>query len=134
MARFSKKSKDKLDTCDVRLQDLFQRIVEDYDCVVLEGARDPIRQIGLYNEGKSKVKHGKHNFFPSLAIDISPYPIPKNWGEGDHKELAKFYHFAGFVLAKANSLGILLRWGGDWDGDGDFSDQTFDDLIHYEIL
>jgi hypothetical protein len=26
-----------------------------------------------------------------------------------------------------------LRFGMDWDGDLDFSDQTFDDLVHFEL-
>jgi hypothetical protein len=30
-------------------------------------------------------------------------------------------------------MGIGLRWGGDWDSDKDFSDQNFDDLVHWEL-
>jgi len=44
-----------------------------------------------------------------------------------------FYHFAGFVLGIAAVMGIELRWGGDWDMDDDLHDQTFNDLVHFEL-
>jgi peptidoglycan L-alanyl-D-glutamate endopeptidase CwlK len=30
-------------------------------------------------------------------------------------------------------MGIKIRWGGDWDSDGDINDNRFDDLVHVEI-
>ena len=27
----------------------------------------------------------------------------------------------------------VLKWGGDWDNDGDFDDQTFNDYPHWWI-
>ena len=32
MPRFGKKSQEKLNTCDPRLVELFERVVEDFDC------------------------------------------------------------------------------------------------------
>lgn len=133
MPFFSSASKQKLVTCDYRLQLLLNVVIRKYDCIVLEGYRSPERQAILYEEGKTKVKKSKHNSDPSLAIDVCPYPIPKEWGESDVKELAKFYHFAGYLLGLAEMLNIPLRWGGDWDNDKDFGDQNFDDLVHFEI-
>ncbi len=37
------------------------------------------------------------------------------------------------MLAAAHDLGIELRWGGDWDRDAEFDDQTFNDLPHFEL-
>ena len=71
--------------------------------------------------------NGKHNQKPSLAIDVSPYPI--NW-----RDTKRFYYFAGVVKAAAYSLGLNIRWGGDWDSDNDFNDQTFMDLVHFELI
>ena len=34
-------------------------------------------------------------------------------------------------LGKA--MGVNIRWGGDWDSDGDINDNKFDDLVHVEI-
>lgn len=70
-------------------------------------------------------------------MDVAPYPI--DWGtegsaEERRKALARFYHFAGYVLAVADAQGVGLRWGGDWDGDQTFTDQAFDDLVHFELL
>jgi len=134
MPSFSKKSDNKLKTCDIRLQLLFNQVVRNYDCSILEGHRSKERQKELYNDKKTKVKHSKHNESPSLAVDVSPYPIPDNWGDGNDKEKAKFYHFAGFVKGYAISNNIKIRWGGDWDSDNNFNDQTFDDLVHFELI
>ena len=79
----------------------------------------------------------QNNQQPSLAVDVVPYPI--DWGEAGtesekRKAIARFYHFAGYVLRTAEKMDISIRWGGDWDGDKDFSDQSFDDLPHWELL
>ena len=40
-------------------------------------------------------------------------------------------------MGLAKAMSIPLRWGGDWDGDtllsGRDPDQTFDDLVHFEL-
>ena len=81
--------------------------------------------------------NSKHNAIApkkSKAVDVSPYPIPDKWGEKNFKELAKFYHFAGYVKGIADEMSIAIRWGGDWRDDGDFVENSFDDLLHYEIF
>ena len=48
--------------------------------------------------------------------------------------LIRFYDFGGYVVGAAHRLGVPIRWGGDWDQDHDvFDDQTFQDLVHFEI-
>lgn len=130
MPTFSKSSSDKLSTCHYDLQKLFDKIIENYDCTIIEGNRSIERQQELYNEGKSKIdgtnKKGKHNYEPSFAIDVSPFPI--DWCDRE-----RFYHFAGYVKGIADSMGIKIRWGGDWDSDNSFNDQSFDDLPHFEL-
>jgi peptidoglycan LD-endopeptidase CwlK len=129
MPHFSDRSISNLATCDRRLQRLFQRVVQDFDCTVLEGHRDKDRQNQVLEEGKSQVRwpDGKHNTMPSLAVDVTPYPIV--WDDRERQTL-----FAGFVLATAKAMGIDLRWGGDWDNDTEVRDNRFDDLIHFEIV
>ena len=41
--------------------------------------------------------------------------------------------FGSFVRGVAYKMGVEIRWGGDWDGDFDLKDQTFMDLVHFEI-
>ena len=33
----------------------------------------------------------------------------------------------------AKQMGINIRFGGDWDSDGDTKDNNFDDLVHVEL-
>jgi len=128
MPAFSSRSKKQLETCDSRLQDLFNEVIKHYDCTILEGHRDEATQNEYYRTGRSKLKYpnGKHNTLPSKAVDVAPYPI-------DWEDMDRFYHFGGFVLGMAASMGIKLRWGGDWDGDKSFKDQTFHDMPHFEL-
>lgn len=134
MPNFSKTSQQRLNTCHENLQRVFNEVIKNYDCTILVGYRTPEEQANCYKTGKSKLKYGHHNNFPATAVDVSPWPISKEWGAKDWKERAKFYYFAGFVKATAQSMDIKLRWGGDWNDNKDFSDQTFDDLVHFELV
>jgi peptidoglycan LD-endopeptidase CwlK len=129
MSSFSEKSCSKLATCDPRLQRVFEVVVREFDCTILEGHRDQERQDRMVEEGKSQVRwpDGKHNTVPSMAVDVTPYPIA--WDDRERQTL-----FAGYVLATAKALGVELRWGGDWDGDTEVRDNQFDDLVHFELV
>ncbi len=139
MPQFSVNSIERLKSCHHSLQQLFFAVILDYDCTVIEGYRSPQRQLELFNKKLSKVKYGKHNQVPSMAVDVAPYlpgrgiPWPAYGSDTYHKDINQFYHFAGFVEARARELNLNLRYGGDWDRDHNLSDQTFDDLVHFEI-
>ena len=128
MAKFGKTSKKRLKTCDERLQSLFNEVVKVFDCSILVGHRGEEDQNKAYKEGNSQVKwpKGKHNKKPSSAVDVAPYPI-------DWEDRERFSYFAGFVKGVAWRLNIPIRWGGDWDGDTELSDNNFDDLVHFEL-
>jgi len=137
--KYSNISKSRLSTCDERLQRVFNEVIKGFDCIILVGYRNQEDQDRAFAQGKSKVKfpNGKHNKQPSEAVDASPFPViwpdrnkdPKRYV----KTVARFYLFAGYVIATARQMGIHIRWGGDWDGDFDIFDQTFDDLCHFEL-
>ena len=128
MPRFGKRSKERLATCDTRLQEVFNEVIKYVDCSILEGHRDKERQNQLYIEGKTKVKYpnGRHNSSPSNAVDVTPYPV--DWADRERQTL-----FAGFVIGIARSMGITLRWGGDCDMDFQVMDNRFDDFPHFEV-
>ena len=128
MPKFGKKSKERLATCDEKLQKIFNEVIKYVDCSVLEGNRNEERQNKLYDEGKTKVKfpNGRHNRYPSKAVDVTPYPV--DWKDRERQTL-----FAGFVLGVASQMGIKVRWGGDWDQDFEVQDNKFDDFPHFEI-
>ena len=104
MASFSNKSQANLATCDERLQEVFERVVEYFDCTVLEGHRGEDRQNQMIAEGKSQLgwPNSNHNNSPSSAADVAPYPI--DWSNRD-----RFTYFAGYVMGTAQSLGYPLR-------------------------
>jgi len=121
------KSRANLSTCDPILQAVFNAVDQFIPLRVIEGHRSPERQKQLFEEGRSKVLVGKHNTNPSEGADVAPLPV--NWKDTD-----RFYYFAGFVIGMASSMGYKLRWGGDWDRDHELNDQTFMDLVHYEVV
>jgi len=159
MPSFGKSSHERLQTCHPDLVKLFEKVVEKYDCSILEGVRSLERQTELFETGRSKTMKSKH--LPnvkfggvSLAVDVVPYPI--QWGEKEQKAIieavknrelktinkhlneyknamARFYNFAGYVKGLADSMGIELRWGGDWNSNNKFDDQNFIDLPHFEL-
>ena len=128
MPRYSKRSKERLASCDERLQNVFNEVIKHVDCSVLEGHRSKERQNKLYDEGRTKVKYpnGRHNTNPSKAADVTPYPV--DWEDRERQTL-----FAGFVIGIARGMGYRIRWGGDWDMDFQVMDNRFDDFPHFEI-
>lgn len=128
MPKFSEQSMKKLKTCDYSLQELFREVVKGFDCTIITGHRLEADQAELYRTGLSKLQYpdSKHNAIPSEAVDAAPYPI--NWND-----TKRFYFFAGYVKGIAEAMGINIRWGGDWDSDTEVQDQTFNDLVHFEL-
>jgi len=61
MAKFSKRSKDKLITCHPKLQTLFHEVIKNYDYTIIEGHRSNKRQDDLLHQGKSKLKQDEVN-------------------------------------------------------------------------
>lgn len=129
MYKYGKKSLANRATLHHDLQRVVDEIIKRRDCSILVGHRTKEDQDDAFRRGLSKLKwpNSTHNKTPSEGMDISPYPI--NWND-----TKSFYHFAGYVLGVADSLGIKLRWGGDWDSDQDLNDQTFMDLVHFELV
>ena len=123
-------SNRRLSGCHLDLQLVFNRVKRRFDCRVLEAGRGEIKQNKYYYAGKSKVRYpnSKHNARPSEAVHVVPHPFP-GW-----KNIVAFYFFAGYVIRVAEELGIEIRWGGDWNRNKIMNDQTFMDLIHFEVV
>ena len=124
MPRFGKRSKERLKGVDERLVNVANELVKIMDCTVLEGLRTKERQSKLIAEGKSKTKYSKH--IEGKAIDIAPYPI-------DWEDRERFHYMGGMARGIGHALGVTVRWGGDWDSDGEVKDNNFDDLVHIEL-
>jgi len=125
---FSETSKRRLATCDQRLQAVFNAVILYRDCSIICGHRTREEQEAVLAAGKSKAGwlESPHNYEPSYAVDVMAFPI-------DWHDDVRNAHFAGFVLGVAQSHGINLVSGIDWDRDGQVSDTRFFDYPHYEI-
>lgn len=126
---FSDRSKKALNTCDPKLAAVLEEAIKLKDFTVLEGHRNRERQQKMFRDGKSKLQwpNSKHNGIPAKAVDIAPYPI-------DWNNLREFDYLAGLVVGIGAEMGIKIRWGGDWDKDGELSDNSFNDLPHLELV
>jgi peptidoglycan LD-endopeptidase CwlK len=130
--RFSAPSEYNLSTCHPKLQRLIrllaQRVPRSMDFSVICGYRNEADQESAFKAGRStkRFPDSSHNVMPSVAIDLAPHPV-------DWKDLARFAKLAGYVQAVADDLGIEIRWGGDWDGDGRTLDERLFDAPHFEL-
>jgi peptidoglycan L-alanyl-D-glutamate endopeptidase CwlK len=131
-------SRSRLETVDPLLQEVFQRALNLglIDITILQGVRSRQLQDQYYREGKSKVRwpNSKHNVKTpeekSKAVDAGPYVEGKASYAHTH-----CCYLAGIVQAVARSMGVEIRWGGNWDMDGEpITDQDFQDLVHYELV
>lgn len=128
MYKFGSRSKREIDTLHPDWRPVLAKAIRIMDFSVLQGTRSQEEQDMLYRKGLSKLMYpnSKHNSYPSLAVDVAPYPI--DW----HDHLA-FGHLAGIIRSCAHDFGHGVRWGGDWDGDGESNDQRFMDIGHFEL-
>lgn len=135
MNYFGQKSSKNLNECHPDLIKIFKEVIKHVNCSILEGQRSQDEQDNLFYAGKSKLKFpdSKHNKTPSMAVDAVPYPI-------DWNDKKRFYYFGGMVLGiskilyNKGEISHKVRWGGDWDNDNTFKDQTFHDLPHFELM
>lgn len=136
MRRWSRHSQLVHDQLHPRLQTLVTRLRDEVADITLVypfgGYRDAQTQAALVEAGASTLRwpDSKHNKYPSQAVDLQPYPRPveeeKLWGA--------LGYLAGRAFGIAKEEGFDIRWGGDWNGDGDLTNQNFDDLFHIELV
>ncbi len=108
--------------------------VMDFSCS--EGGRDEAKQTWYYASGRTRSgpiitykewPDGNHNDEPSRAVHFRPYPL-------DWEDLARFRILSGLIRGAAAELSVPIKWGGDWDRDGQVKDNNFNDLAHYELV
>ena len=135
MPKFSIKSSSKLATAERDLQTIMNAAIKQVDFTIVYGHRTIEEQQALYDKGRKDKNNivtycdgvenkSRHNYYPSKAIDIVPYP--EGW-----KDERRFNYVAGVIMATAEHLrnnGVIesvLEWGGNW--------KTFKDLPHFQI-
>lgn len=108
------------------------------DFSVIEGVRTLEKQKEYVANGVSKTLNSKHLIQPDgngHAVDLYPHPINmEKVNKGDAREIVRFGLLAGLMISVAKSKGIIVKWGADWDLDGETLDHSFFDAPHFELV
>lgn len=100
------------------------------------GVRTKQEQAALYAQGRTKpgpivtwTLNSRHLPGPDSlgrAVDVAPAPV-------DWNTPSKFDAIADAILTAAKELGIEVRWGADWDQDGNPRERGESDSPHFEL-
>lgn len=147
MPSFGNSSQKRLATAHELQQRLWNEVIKYIDCSIICGERTEKEQNDLYAKGRDKngniinraevvtnAKFGEstHNESPSLAVDAVPFP--EMWASKSAFFKLKDIVFREWYKIPLSIRGEYeLRWGGDWDKDGDYNDQKLIDYPHWEI-
>lgn len=119
MPKFGKKSLEQREMLCKDLRRLVDEVIKYYDFSIVCSHRGQEEQQKEFNEGDSKAHFGQsaHNYNPSFAVDVYPYPVPQKQVNGfvvlddDSKEWEKM------IFAFKNAaikLGINITCGIDF--------------------
>lgn len=139
MFKFSTRSENNLAGVHPQLVKIVRRALElsPVDFAVIEGVRTRQRQAELYDQGRTKpgnivtwTMNSRHFVNTDTgyghAVDILP---ATGWGD-----------FAGFdavnkaMQQAASECGAVVRWGADWDQDGNPREKGENDSPHWELV
>tara|TARA_R110000772_G_C13307950_1_gene439560 strand:+ start:4263 stop:4709 length:447 start_codon:yes stop_codon:yes gene_type:complete len=145
--KFGNGSLEKLGTAHTDLQRIFTLAISrsKVDFGITEGHRSIERQKSLFDMGRSKIdginKKGKHNYAPSMAVDIYIYHPDLATRRKLAYNTVHLAYVAGLVdsvaaeLLERKLITHKIRWGANWDSDGIIAlDQSFDDYPHFELV
>ena len=123
-----KRSLKSLRGVDPLLVKVVKRAIEitKQDFMVLEGVRTLERQRELVARGASKTLRSRH--LTGDAVDLVVWNDTIDWND-----IAGYKAIGAAMLQAAKELGVTLRWGADWDSDGDHYDESFVDWVHFEL-
>ena len=142
MYQLGRTSKQRLSTTAIDIQKIIEMAIKvtPVDFGVAEGHRSIEDQQKYFKEGKSKIdgvtKKSKHNLSPSQAVDVYAFVNGKaSWDKNHLCIIAGVILACAEYLRQTGEINKKIRWGGNWDMDGEIiSDQTFQDLPHFELI
>lgn len=78
MPKFGKASLERRALLCKELRALCDEVIKYYDFSIICSFRDKTEQEAAFNAGNSKAHFGQsaHNYNPSFAVDVYPYPVP----------------------------------------------------------
>lgn len=129
----------KLKTCTPNIQAVMIELIKYFNVSIDCGERNEETQDEAFMAGKSTVRYpdSMHNPDNPLnadvkgvrAVDVLPYPI-------DWEDIERFVYMGGMIMLIAKKLGIMLRWGADWNRDERMRDdklrKALRDYPHFE--
>lgn len=130
MPKFGKASLERRSMLCNDLKRLADKMIEKYDFSIIETFRDKATQEKYYNNGSSNAKFGEsaHNYHPSYAMDVYPYPVPKKQVNGiieiDSNSM-EWERMTNLFKVYARELGIQIVCGIDF--------KSLRDAPHIEI-
>jgi peptidoglycan L-alanyl-D-glutamate endopeptidase CwlK len=130
--KLGSRSKNNLDGVHSDLVAVVERAISisEQDFTVIEGLRSRTRQRRLVDDGKSQTMNSRH--ITGHAVDLAAWVGGTiSWKVGGKTEY--YQKIARAMFEAAEQLRIKIRWGGDWDMDGDQSDERFRDMVHFEL-
>lgn len=125
MPKFGKASLERREMLCKDLKLLVDEVIKHYDFSIIETFRDKETQERYYRNGTTKAHFGEsaHNYHPSFALDVYPYPVPKKQVKGiielDSDSL-EWERMINYFKVVANELGIEIECGFYWK---DFKDK-----------
>ncbi len=133
---FSKQSLAARKKLHPKLQQLVDAAIKVIDFKILDATRGRAAQTKAFKQGNSKATFGNsaHNYVPAIAVDL--FPAPYDWD--NRQAFINMWNVIGYYDPKtckgkglAKEMNIPLRWGGDWNMDGNLSDGW--DMPHFEL-
>lgn len=111
-----------------KLQAIVDAAIKEIDFKILDAVRGKAAQEKAFKQGNTKAHFGQsaHNYVPAIAMDL--FPAPYDW---DNTQ--SFYALSKVIMRIAKEQGTPLRFGGDWDMDGEMNHTGLVDLPHYEL-
>ena len=133
--KLSNRSLDRMKGVNPKLINLallaIKRTPIDFGIAWMGGLRTPEEQNQLFKDGYSQMdgyeKISKHQF--GEAIDLNVFVGSKIV---DNKEMLCVV--AGVMFSCAAELNLKIRWGLDWNMNGDIRDNNFNDQYHFELI
>ena len=149
--QLSTEALDRLHGVKTELVNVVKRAIEisEVDFTVLEGVRTKERAYINYGKGRNATELAAKGV-PTIyarpgvakvtwlnnplgskhmtgdAVDLAPYPI-------DWNDLKRFDMVADAMFKAAKELSVKIRWGADWDNDGNFRERGETDSPHFEL-
>lgn len=144
MRKYGAQSLSKLATVHPKMRQIAMLALDlsPYDIAIIHGWRGEEVQNALFDSRASTKRwpDSKHNRSDDIdyeltdrisdALDFAP------WIDGaiPWDETHIFACVAGCFFAAAKQLDARIRWGGDWDGDGNTKEHKLQDWGHMELI